>query len=81
MEDESSFEDFSDATFFIPIEDEIPKKEIKKEENPFEILSMESILEDVIDMVQKVQSFLNVSFIHILCLPRSEVNRNIPYFT
>lgn len=67
MDDDSSFEDFSDTLFGTPVEDEIPKKDVKKEENPFEILSMERILEDVYSKVQDVKSYTAVSIVAI-CL-------------
>lgn len=61
MGDDSSYEeDFSsELTMFSPDID-LPKKETKKEENVFQILSMENIVQDVFEMVMKVQSFLAV---------------------
>lgn len=67
MGDDSSYEeDFSgEITMFSTQDIELPKKETKKEESAFEILSIENIVQDVFEMVYKVQSFLavRVSFI------------------
>lgn len=61
MTDDSSFdEDFAENTF-CTTEDEAPKKETKKEENHFEILSIENIAQEVYDIIYKVQAFLAVS--------------------
>lgn len=62
MGDYSSYEeDFTEITLSNSTEDESPKKDVKKDDNPFEILSMENILQDVSEIVAKVQSFLEVS--------------------
>lgn len=62
MTDDSSFdEDFAETTLFCTTEDEAPKKETKKEENHFEILSIENIAQEVYDIIYKVQAFLAVS--------------------
>lgn len=63
MDDDSSFEDFSESLSVNSIEDEVPKKDVKKEDNPFEILSMERILEDVYSKVADVRSFTEVSIV------------------
>lgn len=62
MDDDSSFEeDFSENTLFCTNEEvELPKKAIKKDENQYEILSIENIAQDVYDIIYKVQAFLAV---------------------
>lgn len=62
MGDDSSYEeDFSaDLTIFPTQDIDLPKKVTKTEESPFKILSMENIVQDVFEMVMKVQSFLAV---------------------
>lgn len=63
MADDSSFEeDFSETTLFCTNEEiDLPKKTIKKDENQYEILSIENIAQDVYDIIYKVQAFLAVS--------------------
>lgn len=61
MGDDPSFEDFSEVVFPTP-DVELPKRETKKEENPFEILSLDNIIQHVFEKVLDVQSFLNVSY-------------------
>lgn len=63
MGEESSFfaEDFSENTLFYVNDVEPPKRETKKEENHFEILSIDNIAEDVSEIMYKVQTFLAVS--------------------
>lgn len=61
MGDYSSFEeDFTEIALSNSTEDESPKKDVQKVDNSFEILSMENILQDVFEIVTKVQSFLSV---------------------
>lgn len=58
--DSSYEEDFSEVTQMFPTHVELPKEETKKEENPFEIISMENIAQEVYDIIMKVQSVLDV---------------------
>lgn len=65
MEDDSSFEeDFTD-TFenSDEVEPSPPKKAVKKDDNSFEILSIEHILEEAFEKVNEVRSFLQVRII------------------
>lgn len=58
--DSSYEEDFSEVTQMFSTDVELPKEETKKEESPFEIVSMENIVQEVFDIVMRVQSFINV---------------------
>lgn len=59
--DLSCEEDFSESPMFTEDEPKVPKPIKPKQNNAFEILSMEKIVENVYDMVSKVQNFLSVS--------------------
>lgn len=65
MDDDSSFEeDFSEITFLTTTEEESTppqKKDTNKDNNSFEILSTEHILQEVFRMVLEVRSFLGVN--------------------
>lgn len=61
LEDLSFEEDFSEAPVFAEEEPQKPQQKEVKRNNAFEILSVEKIIENVMEMVVKVQSFLGVS--------------------
>lgn len=63
LDDLSFEEDFSEIPVFTEDEPKIPQQKEVKQNNSFEILTMEKILKDVCDMVEKVQNFLGVSSI------------------
>lgn len=65
MSNESDFEedfslDFSEIPLFTGDEPTVPKQIKTSENNSFEILTVEKIVENVYDMVGKVQSVLTV---------------------
>lgn len=82
MDDDSSFEDFSEIPLFTEDEPKTPQqKEVKRNENnSFEILTIEKIVENVSEMVVKVQNFLGVRicnehFLEILFLFRLPLDK------
>lgn len=61
LEDLSFEEDFSETPEFAEDEPQKPQQKEVKRNNGFEILSVEKIMENVMEMVGKVQNFLGVS--------------------
>lgn len=61
LDDLSFEEDFSETPVFAEEEPQMPQQKEVKRNNAFEILSMEKIVENVLEMSEKVQNFLGVS--------------------
>lgn len=61
LDDVSFEEDFSETVVFAEDEPKIPQQKEIKRNNAFEILTIEKIVENVLEMSGKVQSFLGVS--------------------
>lgn len=59
-DDPSYVEDFSEIVLFPSQDVELPKREKKKEQNAYEIHSVESILSDVFEKVFNVKTILCV---------------------
>lgn len=67
MDDEFFEEDFSETPIFT--EDEPKSRQTKKtENNSVEILTMENVLENILEMVEKVQQFFMVSICNKIIL-------------
>lgn len=59
-DDSSMVDDFSESFFYTP-EIEAPREVTKKEESPFEILPLDSIIMDLFGKIEQAQAFLAVS--------------------
>lgn len=60
-ENDSFEEDFSEIPVFTEDEPKTPKQKEVKRNHLFDILTIEKIMENVFEMVEKVQNFLGVS--------------------